>query len=260
MIPMVRAAPAGNAIPACCVRGVFARLDGQTRPSAVDVKIAEIFYSVQGEGVLTGVPSVFVRTSGCNLRCSWCDTPYTSWNPEGADLSIDAILEQTAEFSAARHVVLTGGEPMIAPGIVELSKRFRERGMHITFETAGTVFQPVECDLMSISPKLANSTPEGPFRAQHERLRLQPDVLRKLMAHCDYQLKFVIAQEEDVDEVRDLVSRLEAPAEKVMLMPEGISAEVLSERGVWVAEICKRYGYRFSPRLHVYLYGNRRGV
>src|ERR1041385_5243699 len=164
------------------------------------MKISEIFYSIQGEGMLTGVPSVFVRTSGCNLRCSWCDTPYTSWSPEGSEMSIAEILDRAAEFSAARHVVLTGGEPMIAPAIVELSERFHDRGMHITVETAGTVFAPVACDLMSISPKLSNSTPQGSFQAQHERLRLQPEVLRRLMAGYDYQLKFVIADERDVDE------------------------------------------------------------
>ena len=221
------------------------------------MKISEIFYSVQGEGTLVGVPSVFVRTSGCNLRCSWCDTPYASWNPEGADLDIDAIVTQAAEFRPARYVVLTGGEPMIAPGIVELSQRFRAMGMHITVETAGTVFQPVECDLMSISPKLANSTPVGSFfQAQHERLRFQPEVLRQLMALCDYQLKFVVANEGDIDEIQSM----NLPADKIVLMPEGISGEVLNERGVWVAELCKKYGYRFSPRLHVHLYGNRRGV
>jgi 7-carboxy-7-deazaguanine synthase len=224
------------------------------------MRIAEIFYSVQGEGGLVGVPSVFVRTSGCNLRCSWCDTPYTSWNPEGDDHSVDDILARASAFIAARHVVLTGGEPMIAPGIVELSRRFRECGMHITIETAGTVFAPVECDLMSISPKLSNSTPEGVFRAQHERLRLQPDVLLRLMSLCDYQLKFVIARPEDVDEVRALIARLNAPASKVILMPEGVAAEILDERGVWIAEVCKQFGFRFSPRLHVQLYGNRRGV
>jgi 7-carboxy-7-deazaguanine synthase len=224
------------------------------------MRIAEIFYSVQGEGGLVGVPSVFVRTSGCNLRCSWCDTPYTSWNPEGDDLSLDEILARASAFSAARHVVLTGGEPMIAPGIVELSRRFRERGMHVTIETAGTVFAPVECDLMSISPKLSNSTPEGAFHAQHERLRLQPDVLLRLMAICDYQLKFVIARPEDVDEARALIAQVGAQASKVILMPEGIAAEILDERGVWIAEICKGFGFRFSPRLHVQLYGNRRGV
>lgn len=224
------------------------------------MRIAEIFYSVQGEGSLVGVPSIFVRTSGCNLRCSWCDTPYTSWNPEGAEMSVDEILDRAAEFNAARHVVITGGEPMIAPGIVELSRRFRERGIHITVETAGTVFAPVECDLMSISPKLSNSTPEGAFRAQHERLRLQPDVLRRLMAVYHYQLKFVIAREGDVEEACAVAAQVSAPASKVILMPEGISAETLDQRGAWIAEICKQQGFRFSPRLHVHLYGNRRGV
>jgi 7-carboxy-7-deazaguanine synthase len=224
------------------------------------MKISEIFYSVQGEGGLVGVPSIFIRTSGCNLRCSWCDTPYASWHPEGEELAIDRVLELTAEYRAARHVVLTGGEPMIMPGIVELSERLRERGLHITIETAGTVHAPVECDLMSISPKLSNSTPEGVFRAQHERLRIQPDVLRQLIAEYDYQLKFVIASEPDLAEVRELIAMLNAPAHKVILMPEGISAEVLNDRGVWIAELCKEHGYRFSPRLHVHLYGNKRGT
>jgi 7-carboxy-7-deazaguanine synthase len=224
------------------------------------LKIAEIFYSVQGEGSLVGVPSVFIRTSGCNLRCSWCDTPYTSWHPEGEDFSLDAIVDQAVKYSAARHVVLTGGEPMIAPGIVELSERLSARGMHVTIETAGTVFAPVACDLMSISPKLSNSTPEGVFRAQHERLRWQPEVLKRLVATYDYQLKFVIAKKEDLEDLRDVIAVLGAPAEKVVLMPEGVTAEVLNERGAWVAELCKKHGYRFSPRLHVHLYGNKRGT
>jgi 7-carboxy-7-deazaguanine synthase len=224
------------------------------------LKISEIFYSVQGEGGLVGVPSIFIRTSGCNLRCSWCDTPYASWHPEGEELSIDRILELTGEYRAARHVVLTGGEPMIMPGIVELSEQLRQRGLHITIETAGTVHAPVACDLMSISPKLSNSTPEGVFRAQHERLRIQPDVLRRLIAQYDYQLKFVIANEPDLSQARELIATLNAPSHKVILMPEGTNAEVLNDRGVWIAELCKEHGYRFSPRLHVHLYGNRRGT
>ncbi|HET9319772.1 MAG TPA: 7-carboxy-7-deazaguanine synthase QueE, partial [Bryobacteraceae bacterium] len=161
------------------------------------MKIAEIFYSLQGEGSLIGVPSIFVRTSGCNLRCSWCDTPYTSWHPEGTEFSLDEILGQVEAYPA-RYVVVTGGEPMIAPEIVSLTERLRARGLHITIETAGTVFAPVACDLMSISPKLANSTPEGPFHGQHERLRIQPEVLQRLMARYDYQLKFVMERPEDV--------------------------------------------------------------
>jgi 7-carboxy-7-deazaguanine synthase len=223
------------------------------------LKIAELFYSLQGEGSLVGVPSVFVRTSGCNLRCSWCDTPYTSWQPEGTELSLDQILDEVRAHPA-RHVVVTGGEPMIAPDILPLTERLREAGLHITIETAGTVFKPVACDLMSISPKLANSTPEGPFRAQHERLRIQTDVLAELMARYQHQLKFVIARAEDLDEVRAIVAALGADAERVILMPEGTEPAVLRERSVWLAEICKEEGYRFSPRLHVDLWGSKRGV
>lgn len=224
------------------------------------MKTAEIFYSVQGEGILTGVPSIFVRTSGCNLRCSWCDTPYTSWKPEGEEISVEGIMTRLERFPAARHVVLTGGEPMIAPGIVALSQRLREKGFHITIETAGTVFTEASCDLMSISPKLSNSTPEGPFRAQHERLRIQPEILRRLMAVCDYQLKFVIARQEDIAGMQDLLRDLDAPDDRVVLMPEGVDADTLNTRGAWLAEVCKQYGYRFSPRLHVLLWGNKRGI
>jgi 7-carboxy-7-deazaguanine synthase len=223
------------------------------------LKIAELFYSLQGEGSLVGVPSVFVRTSGCNLRCSWCDTPYTSWQPEGTELSLDQILDEVRAHPA-RHVVVTGGEPMIAPEILPLTERLRDAGLHITVETAGTVFKPVACDLMSISPKLANSTPEGPFRAQHERLRIQTDVLMELTARYEHQLKFVIARAEDLDEVRTIVASLRADAGRVILMPEGVEPAVLRERSVWLAEICKEEGYRFSPRLHVDLWGSKRGV
>ena len=224
------------------------------------MKIAEIFYSIQGEGGLAGVPSVFVRTSGCNLRCVWCDTPYTSWEPEGEELSLDEILARVGVYRQARHVVLTGGEPMIAPQVVELTERLRERGLLITVETAGTVFKPVACDLMSISPKLAHSTPEGAWAATHERLRIQVDVLRRLMGAYEFQLKFVVARPEDLEEIQRLVEDLAADPSKVILMPEGIDEQVLRERGRWVAEICKEQGFRFSPRLQVDLYGNTRGT
>jgi 7-carboxy-7-deazaguanine synthase len=223
------------------------------------LKVAEIFYSIQGEGSLVGVPSVFVRTSGCNLRCSWCDTPYTSWNPEGDEISLDEMMRRVSGFRA-KYVVVTGGEPMIAPETPDLTRRLRAAGKHITIETAGTVYAPVECDLMSISPKLSNSTPEGRWAAQHERLRIQPDVLRRLIAEFDYQLKFVIAQPEDLAEVRDLVEQLAVSREKVILMPEGIDAAVLHERSAWLAGLCKSEGFRFSPRLHIDLWGNRRGT
>jgi 7-carboxy-7-deazaguanine synthase len=224
------------------------------------LKIAELFYSIQGEGALVGVPSVFVRTSGCNLRCEWCDTPYTSWRPEGTDWTLDRILTEVRSHPA-RHVVVTGGEPMIAPEMVALTGRLREAGLHITIETAGTVFLPVVCDLMSISPKLANSTPADPqWSRRHERLRIQPEVLRALMDRYEYQLKFVIAERTDLEEVRELIVQLNADRERVILMPEGTDRDRLRERALWIAEVCKESGFRFSPRLHVDLWGDRRGV
>lgn len=227
------------------------------------MRIAEIFYSVQGEGSLLGMPSIFIRTSGCNLRCQWCDTPYTSWSPEGEDLPVAEILRRAGEYPAS-HAVVTGGEPMIAPQIVELTAGLRERDLHITIETAGTVYAPVLCNLMSISPKLANSTPKtrdgGRFAAQHDRLRYQPAILRRLMAEYAYQLKFVVASQDDLPEIDYMCRQLQASAQRVVLMPEGTDRDVLRERGLWLAELCKEKGFRFSPRLHVDLWGAKRGV
>ncbi len=206
---------------------------------------------------------MFVRTSGCNLRCVWCDTPYTSWSPEGEDWSLDRIM-QTVESWHASHVVVTGGEPMIAPQISELTNRMRKDGLHITIETAGTVNVAVACDLMSISPKLRNSTPferdGGRWAQQHERLRYQPDVLRELIATYPYQLKFVVADPQDITEVEQMREALGAPRGQILLMPEGTTAETVRQRGLWLAEICKEHGFRFSPRLHVDLWGDKRGV
>lgn len=227
------------------------------------MKIAELFFSIQGEGILAGVPSVFIRTSGCNLRCVWCDTPYTSWAPEGEEISVGEILDYVDRHSKG-YVVVTGGEPMIVPGIVDLTAGLRERGQHITIETAGTVFAPVACDLMSISPKLANSTPlereGGRWAAPHDRLRIQPAVLRRLMTEFPYQLKFVVASESDLAEILGLIRELGAPRDRVLLMPEGVDLATLRCSGRWIAEVCKREGFRFCPRLHIELYGNQRGT
>ncbi len=227
------------------------------------MRISEIFYSVQGEGLLVGAPSVFIRASGCNLRCVWCDTPYASWEPEGDDLSIPTILAEVSRYPA-RCAVLTGGEPMIFPDILDLTEGLRRLGLHITIETAGTVWAPVACDLMSISPKLSNSTPRerdgGRWAARHDRLRIQPEVLSNLMAAFDYQLKFVVAAPEDLPEIRQLVAGLSADPARVLLMPEGTDPAALHDRALWLVETCKREGFRYSPRLHIELWGNRRGV
>jgi 7-carboxy-7-deazaguanine synthase len=228
--------------------------------------ISEIFHSIQGEGGLTGVPSVFVRTSGCNLRCNWCDTMYASWEPEGTAMSVEDILRQVAAFPAA-HCVLTGGEPMIAKDIHELAAALRGIGRHITIETAGTVLPGgIACDLASISPKLANSAPDDrlppAWQEKHERLRRQPAVIREWIQRYPFQLKFVVASATDVDEIHSLLREIggNIPAVKILLMPEGTTAGVIRGRAETLVELCKRYGYRYCNRLQIELFGQTRGT
>jgi 7-carboxy-7-deazaguanine synthase len=228
--------------------------------------ISEIFYSIQGEGTLTGVPSVFVRTSGCNLRCNWCDTPYASWNPEGKQRAVSDIIAEI-QTHPAEHVVLTGGEPMIAPDIARLAEEIKKLGHHITIETAATVApNGIACDLASLSPKLLNSAPDSrlgaAWRKKHEATRWQPDVVRAWIDAYPYQFKFVVAQPADVEELEGMLKSLgrEIPKHRVLLMPEGTSLETMRSRAAWLGELCKSRGYRYAHRLHIELYGNKRGT
>lgn len=236
--------------------------------ATASLPISETFLSLQGEGKLTGVPSYFIRTSGCNLRCAWCDTPYASWKPEGEARAVEDLVRDAAG-SGAKHVVVTGGEPMISPALGELTRRLRDAGLHVTIETAGTVFQDVACDLMSLSPKLSNSTPSigderdpgGAWRARHEARRINLDALQRLIdAHADRQLKFVVQGASDLEEIEALLARLRGwKAEEVMLMPEGVTP-ASAERKAWMARACVERGWRYCGRLHLDLFGNRRGT
>jgi 7-carboxy-7-deazaguanine synthase len=232
------------------------------------LRIAETFTSIQGEGRLTGTPSHFIRVSGCNLRCSWCDTPYASWNPEG-DVRTISELAQAAANSGVRHVVITGGEPMIFPAVTALTHLIRAAGLHITIETAGTVFREVVCDLMSISPKLANSTPRpddprdpaGAWRQRHESRRLNTGAIQALLdAHTERQLKFVVSHSADLSEIEQLLARLRGWFPRyIMLMPEGVTVPS-PQTSRWVATACAERGWRFCRRLHIDLFGNTRGT
>ncbi len=229
------------------------------------MRVAELFHSIQGEGKLVGTPSVFVRASGCNLRCTWCDTPYTSWEPEGPDVAVGDIVRQVEAFGTS-HVVLTGGEPMIMPDIVALAEALKAQDHHVTIETAATVFKPLPLDLASLSPKLSNSAPwgreDGRFAAAHERQRINVPVIQQFIdASPDFQVKFVVTNEQDLSEIQSLLEQLNGwqPSD-ILLMPEGIDVGTLDSRAEWVVEVCKRTGFRYCPRLHVHLYGHTRGT
>ena len=243
------------------------------------MRIAEIYSSRQGEGLLTGTPSVFVRASGCNLRCWFCDTPYTSWEPEGEDWSVEEVVAEVVGcMSGAKctsdadglqtrptHVVITGGEPMLFAELIPLCDRLHAADYHITIETAGTLFLPVHCDLMSISPKLAASTPSperaGPWHERHERTHHQPEVIRRLIAEYNYQLKFVIDKPADLNEVQTWLKEFpDARRDRVLLMPQGTDTAHLAEIETWLEPYCREQAFVFCPRKHIEWYGATRGT
>lgn len=228
------------------------------------MRIAEIFRSAQGEGLLTGTESVFVRASGCNLRCRYCDTPYASWQPEGTDLSVDEIIARVTEYDV-RHVVLTGGEPMLFAELIPLTAELRRLGRHITIETAGTLYLPVACDLMSISPKLSNSTPSPQQHARwshrHEQGRHVPEVIRRLVSEFPHQLKFVVDRPSDCEEIERYLGEFpEIARDRVLLMPQGTDTAELTERARWLQPYCVVHGAHYCPRRHIEWYGFVRGT
>jgi 7-carboxy-7-deazaguanine synthase len=183
-------------------------------------------------------------------------------------MSVDRIVAAVQAHLAARHVVLTGGEPMIAKEIRALAAALKALGYHLTIETAATVApEGIACDLASMSPKLLNSAPDATqhaaWRKKHEATRWQPAVVRSwLDAGCDYQFKFVVAASADVDELEGMLASLgrEIPRHKVQLMPEARTLEQMRERAAWLSEVCKARGFRYAHRLHIELYGNKRGT
>jgi 7-carboxy-7-deazaguanine synthase len=292
------------------------------------MRIAEIFRSLQGEGRLTGVESIFVRTAGCNLRCGYCDTPYASWTPQGDELAVAEILDRVEHLrqsprpaflnavsplpmgegpgvraeqrsgvrgqgpgtrnlqisKSPHHVVLTGGEPMLFAELVPLAAELRRRGRHVTIETAGTLYLPVACDLISISPKLSNSSPlplgepphcsplplgEGPgvravctdeqylkWAERHALHRHAPDVIRRLIAQYDYQLKFVVDCPADCEAVLAYLREFpEIERSRVLLMPQGVDAPALAAKAVWLQPYCAAHELTFCPRRQIEWFG-----
>jgi 7-carboxy-7-deazaguanine synthase len=180
-------------------------------------------------------------------------------------MSVEEILKKLTERNCD-HVVLTGGEPMIAPDLPELATVLKKQKKHITIETAGTILpNGIPCDLASISPKLSNSTPsperDPAWAKKHEATRLQPEVISEWIRKYPFQLKFVVSSENDLVEIKDLLPRLPpVPLHQILLMPEGIDVKTLATRSPWLVDICKREGFRFCPRLQIELFGHTRGT
>ncbi len=241
--------------------------------------INEIFYSIQGEGLLTGVPSVFIRIAGCPLRCTWCDTKYALDPAAGQNLTIPQIIQNVNDITASsasfspqaclgvsansafsavkescKFIVITGGEPMINPQLPQLAAELKKLVKHITIETAGIKFIPaIACDLMSISPKTSNAKnePVAP---------LYIEAIRQLIEHYPYQLKFVVDTPDDLPEILNFVAGLgDIDRTKIMLMPQAKTRDELLAKSPMVAQLCKQTGFVFCNRLQILLYNGQRG-
>ena len=223
----------------------------------------EIFHSLQGEGASIGTPSVFLRLAQCNLTCTWCDTGYTwdwkryDYEREVMELSLEQVEEKVLGYGC-RHLVITGGEPLLQQaGLAYLVRSLKERGFTFEVETNGTIAphrQLLEdIDQWNVSPKLSTSG-NAPHR------RDIPEALHSFTNITSVYFKFVVVKETDLDEVSALVDRYDLPRAQVILMPEGQTAAVLQERARWLSQLCTEKGFRFTPRLHILLWGDKRGT
>jgi organic radical activating enzyme len=209
------------------------------------LSVCEIFYSIQGEGPSVGKPAVFLRLSGCNLRCAWCDSKFT-WKRLPVS-EITDIIKKIKKYPSKR-LIITGGEPTLQQeGIVELLKKLK--GYTVELETNGSIpfkigqyFEQINC-----SPKLESSG-NKPYK------------LQILPSNKKVIYKFVIGKKSDLDEMKEYCKKYKIPKEKIYLMPLGITGEAISKISSWLIEICKKEGYNFSPRLHIIIWGNKRGT
>lgn len=226
------------------------------------MRIVDIFKSKQGEGIWTGEESAFIRVVGCNLRCVFCDTQYASWNPEdGEDLTLEEIAGRILLLDC-KHVVLTGGEPMLFSEMIPLTRLLKEMNYILTVETSGTLELPVVCDLMSISPKLSNSTPKNVSSSLirfHETNRSRPEIVRHLIQRYNYQLKFVIDEPEDLLEAEEYLAMFEEiDPKRALFMPLATDVSSMWSKAEWILSFCRKRGYQYCPRMQLEWYGNKR--
>ncbi len=239
--------------------------------------IAEEFSTIQGEGKYLGVPSHFIRTMGCNLRCAWkglnggivkCDTPYTSWKME-LDEATKFDIKKTIKYledTNIKHVVITGGEPCLQKDLQDIVKIFIEFGYKVTIETNGTIFQKLpRMTFLSISPKLRSSY-ASPIDSIENKIHSKnndfDDSLPMWIVSNRYQLKFVVNDdtEGDISEIKRIQNQLFIPNDKIWIMPQGITVEQLQKNSKRIFKYCVKNGYNFSPRMHIDIFGNKRGI
>lgn len=228
--------------------------DNLPAPSVpVRLRVSEIFHSLQGEGPSTGVPAHFLRLQGCDVGCRWCDSRYTWDAGSGRDASVAEIVAEARALGRADLAVITGGEPLQHPGFEALLDAALAAWPRVEVETSGVNPPPRSHPSLhwNVSPKLPSATPRWRDTWAHAAAWI---------AEPHAVFKIVVGDPPDLDDALRLIDEHTLPRPRVQLMPEGLTEERVREHAAAIAEVCKREGLRLSPRLHVWLWGAKRGV
>lgn len=232
------------------------------------------FFTVQGEGLHTGRPAIFLRLSGCNLRCEWlnpdgstslCDTPYSSHQPEKLLKSVDEIVEDIKSYPC-KYVVITGGEPYLQKAMASLISELKSLGYYVCIETNATIYFETEADFISMSPKLSTSCVDKSENFEsHQKRRKNIEAVSSLVKNHDYQFKFVINSKDDLFEAQEFMKEVEGlsgeiPKSKILLMPQAVTKKQLEEKSKQVIEWAMEFGYSFCDRMHIRIWNDKRGV
>lgn len=227
----------------------------------MNINVCEMFYSIQGEGILEGIPSVLVRLVGCNLCCDWCDTKDIMNKENYVTLNENELLERLSMYQC-KYVIITGGEPTLFQSLEQLICLLQKHGYHITVETNGTIKTKIHCNLISISPKLSNSIPKS-IRSEEQlksynQKRINIDAIRYHMRNGNYQIKFVVRDmQEDFDEIKEILSEIgEYDEERILIMPQAASVEQLNEMQAKIVRLCIINKMRYANRLQLQVWGN----
>jgi 7-carboxy-7-deazaguanine synthase len=217
------------------------------------LRISELFLSLQGEGPSAGTPAHFLRLQGCDVGCVWCDSKYT-WDPAGGrESGVDDAIAELEAMGEAPLLVITGGEPLEHRSLAALLEAALERWPRVEVETSGLEPPPARHPSLhyNVSPKLPSATPRWADTWRHARA---------WVAEPNATFKLVVGDPPDLDDAVRLVQEHAIPRGRVMLMPEGMTDERVRERARQLAESCMRLGFRMSPRLHIWMWGAKRGV
>ena len=224
-----------------------------TPDSSASLRLSELFLSLQGEGTSAGTPAHFIRLQGCDVGCAWCDSKYTWDAAGGRAVTIHAAFAELAALGDAPLLVVTGGEPLEHPGLVALLTAAVDRWPRVEVETSGLFEPPLHTERLhyNVSPKLPSATPRWSETWRH---------VESWVAEPHATFKLVVGDPPDLDDALRLIEQRRLPHDRVLLMPEGLTDEAVRARARGLAEACKRHGLRMSPRLHIWMWGARRGV